>query len=120
VTEEERDVVQNAVENADRFYRLMSNDNATSSSSHESYEDASLAFKSVALVWMETRTTAAAAAGAILAADVAYMTLTWHLTGDLTSAMVAALAVNWVEYHSLHQVVLQKERRVHRQGSMQG
>jgi len=109
ITEEEYEVVQTAVDNADRYYRVMSMDMRNRG---EDAERAALAFKCVSQAYLETRSDASLVAGAISFLDVMYLGALWYLTGDLAAPAVAALAANWVDYHNLHQAVQQKEEKL--------
>lgn len=101
VSEEEYSLVNSAVNNADRYYRVMAMD---STSQVQDAERAALAFKAVAVAWMQSKEAASQLAGFISFVDVVFLGVVWHATGDLTSAAVASLLVNGVDYYYLHRL----------------
>lgn len=111
VSEEELEVVQTAVSNADRYYRLMAVDLR---SSVADAQRAALAFKAVAAAWLASRQAAANTAGIVSLLDVFCLGGIWYLTHDLTAPAVGALLVNSVDCYNCYQQVSTKERRVAR------
>eukprot|EP00798_Chlamydomonas_sp_ICE-L_P016721 gene16721-22988_t len=102
---DEEEVIETAVQNADRFYRVMINNSA------EAKSDAS-AFKAVAQAFLETKKEVAMLGSAFTALDVfALEACGEYATGNLAAPAAFALATNWVEYYSLHDIVLEKERK---------
>ncbi|GBF97227.1 hypothetical protein Rsub_10088 [Raphidocelis subcapitata] len=100
VTDEEQlEVVRDAVQNADRYYRLTS---MQVGSTADDATRASRAFKAVAVSWMEASEDASALAGAVTFVDVVMVSAIWYATGDLAAPAAAALAVAAVDYHHLH------------------
>jgi len=93
---------------ADRFYRLMASGSPPGA---PSADERSLAFKAVACAWYEVREEAAGVAGALLAAQVVYVSLLWRFTGDLTAPVVAALAAGATDYWHKWQIVAGRGRR---------
>jgi hypothetical protein len=96
--EAEAEVVRDAVQSADRFYRLTAMEVGSSA---DDAARAATAFKAVAVSWMEAREDACALAGAITFVDVIWISAIWYLTSDLSGAAVAALLVSAVDYHHL-------------------
>jgi hypothetical protein len=88
---EEYDVIKDALDNADRFYKVMAGPGENNESSKE-------AFKNVALLWLARRQVAARFAGAVSSFEIFYLGLLWFETGDLTAPMIAALALNAVDF----------------------
>lgn len=94
--EEEVEVVDTALENADRFYRLMALDHRGSA---EDAAQAAKAFRAVVMAWRSTRDDACRLAATFGAFDILSYSLIWHGTHDLTAALVAAMAIRAVDYH---------------------
>lgn len=90
-TEEEYDVIKDALDNAERYYRVMAGP-------EENTVDAEDAFKKVALLWLARRQVAARFAAAVSSFEVFYLGLLWFETGDLTASLVAAFALNAVDF----------------------
>lgn len=88
---EEYDVIKDALENADRYYKVMAGP-------EENNEDSKEAFKNVALLWLARRQVAARFAGAVSSFEIFYLGLLWLETGDLMAPMIAALALNAVDF----------------------
>lgn len=88
---EEYDVIKDALDNADRYYKVMAGPGENNESSKE-------AFKNVALLWLARRQVAARFAGAVSSFEIFYLGLLWLETGDLTAPMIAALALNSVDF----------------------
>eukprot|EP00955_Chlamydomonas_euryale_P043290 352550-Chlamydomonas_euryale.AAC.9 len=111
VTEEEEDVVTDAVDNADRFYRLRTSEErgAGTASSDEDGAEAATAFRAVALVYLESRNQASALARTVSFCDVFLQGLLWYATGNLAAPAIVALAVNYVDYFHMHGAVRAKE-----------
>jgi hypothetical protein len=97
--EAEVDVVRDAVQNADRFYRLTAMEVGSSA---DDAARAATAFKAVAVSWMEAREDACAVAGAIAFVDVVWVSAIWYLTSDLAAAAAAALSISAVDYGHLY------------------
>lgn len=101
LSEEEYEVVQTAVDNSDRYYRLVAMDVKARGADADR---ASLAFKCVAQVYLETRSDASLLAGAITFMDVLFLGALWYSAGmSMAAPAVAALAMNSVDYYYLHQ-----------------
>ena len=88
---EEYDVIKDALDNADRYYKVMAGPGENNEGSRE-------AFKNVALLWLARRQVAARFAAAVSSFEIFYLGLLWLETGDLTAPMVAALALNAVDF----------------------
>lgn len=101
VSIEEYEVVQEALENADRFYRLTA---VGLDSSPADAERAAEAFRSVALLWMARNQVATRASGLIGAAEIFYLGALWQLTGDLAAPMVAALGSAAVDFANIRRL----------------
>jgi len=134
VSEHEYEVVAAAMDNADRYYRVMSVEAgpsaaaAASAASSSSASDggsgtgsgggaadsarAALAFRSVAQTWMDTRHEASIAAAATCFTDVMLLGGLWYAAGNLAAPLVAAFAINAVDYHKMHAAVLRREAKV--------
>lgn len=93
-TEEEYDVIKDALDNADRYYRVMTGPG-------EDTMDAEDAFRKVALLWLARRQVAARFAAAISSFEVFYLGLLWFETGDLMAPLVAAFALNAVDFANI-------------------
>lgn len=103
--EDEYEVIQTAMENADRYYRVMAMDVRNRGADADR---AALAFKCVAQVWLETRSDASLLAAVLVFADVMYLGGLWYFTGNLAAPVVAALTSSYVDYHYLHEAVEEK------------
>eukprot|EP00889_Picochlorum_renovo_P000895 jgi/Picre1/27925/NNA_000887.t1 len=93
-TEEEYDVIKDALDNADRYYRVMTGPG-------EDTMDAEDAFRKVALLWLARRQVAARFAAAVSSFEVFYLGLLWFETGDLMAPLVAAFAFNAVDFANI-------------------
>jgi hypothetical protein len=88
---EEYDVIRDALENADRYYKVMAGPGENNARSEE-------AFKNVSLMWLARRQVGARFAGALSSFEIFYLGLLWLETGDLAAPLVAALALNAVDF----------------------
>jgi hypothetical protein len=88
---EEYDVIKEALENADRYYKVMAGPGENNRTSEE-------AFKNVSLMWLARRQVAARFAGALSSFEIFYLGLLWFETGDLAAPLVAAMALNGVDF----------------------
>lgn len=94
---------------ADRYYGLVA---SGAPAGAPSAEQRALAFKAVAAAWYEVKEETAGVAGAMLAAEVVYVSLVWRFTGDLTAAAVAVLAAGATDYwHKWRRVAGRAPRR---------
>ncbi|GFH08612.1 uncharacterized protein HaLaN_03599, partial [Haematococcus lacustris] len=109
VTDSEFEVVQQALGNSDRYYRVMATDINTRPNSAQR---ASLAFRSVVAAWLSSRNDAALAACGLCFVDVLFLGGLWRASGDLTAPVVAAVLINAVDYWNAHQAVLKREAKV--------
>lgn len=109
VSDSEYEVVQTAVDNSDRYYRLMAMD---MSHRETNAARAALAFQSVAEAWLDARNDAALAAMGLCALDVMAMGALWYGTGDLAAPAAAALALNGIDAWHLHEAVMRKEAQI--------
>jgi hypothetical protein len=88
---EEYDVIKDALENADRYYKVMAGPGENNETSEE-------AFKQVSLMWLARRQVAARFAGALSSFEIFYLGMLWLETGDLAAPLVAAIAMNGVDF----------------------
>ncbi|KAL4440328.1 hypothetical protein ABPG75_003329 [Micractinium tetrahymenae] len=95
VSLEEYEVVRDAVDNADRYYRLMSMNRDTTPADAER---AANAFRAVALTWMARNQVAVRFAAALGALEVVYLGVLWQVTGDLSAPLVAAMGASAVDF----------------------
>ena len=97
-----QDIVVTAMDNADRYYRVMSNGvNATA----KDPEDAAKAFKAVASQWLQQRQQACTLLAVVTAGEVIFMGLLWRLTDDMAAPMAAATMMTAVEYAFVKKLV---------------
>jgi hypothetical protein len=101
VSIEEYEVVEEALENADRFYRLTA---VGPNSSPAEAQRAAEAFRSVALLWLARNQVATRAAGILGAAEIFYLGVLWQCTGDLAAPMVAALGSAAVDFANIRRL----------------
>ncbi|EFN54080.1 hypothetical protein CHLNCDRAFT_136198 [Chlorella variabilis] len=95
VTLEEYEVVRNALENADRYYRLTAMDRDSTPADAQRAADA---FKNVAFTWIARNQVAVRFAAGLGALEVIYLGVLWQQTGDLAAPMVAALGAAAVDF----------------------
>lgn len=96
-------VIQAAVDNSDRYYRLTT---MSVGSRQEDAEHAALAFRCVSQVYLETRGDAALLAGAFTFLEVLFLGGLWYLAGmNVAAPAAAAMAIASVDYYHLHQAV---------------
>lgn len=95
VSLEEYEVVRDAVDNADRYYRLMAMNRDTTPADAER---AAAAFRAVALTWMARNQVAVRFAAALGALEVIYLGVLWQVTGDLSAPLVAAIGAAAVDF----------------------
>lgn len=92
---EEFETVKGALDNAERYYRVVGrgrDDGAAESAASER------AFRAVAVTWLARKGVAARFAGAVAAAEVLYLGALWQATGDLAAPLAAALASGAVDF----------------------
>ncbi|DBB17711.1 hypothetical protein WJX82_007257 [Trebouxia sp. C0006] len=94
-TQEEYEVVATAMENADRYYRVMTNG---VSGTAKDPDNAAKAFKAVASQWLQQRQQACTVLAALTAAEVLFLGLLWRMTGDMAAPLTAAMMMTSVEY----------------------
>jgi hypothetical protein len=102
VTLEEYEVVRNALENADRYYRVMAMDRDSTPADARRAADA---FRTVALTWMARNQVAVRFAAALGALEVIFLGVLWQQTGDLAAPMVAALGAAAVDFAHIRRFV---------------
>lgn len=94
VTQEEHEVVATAMQNADRYYRVMTNSmNGTT----KDPDNAAKAFKAVASQWLQQRQQACTVLAVLTAGEVLFLGLLWRLTGDMAAPLTAATMMTAVE-----------------------
>mmetsp|Transcript_8382 Transcript_8382/g.22378 ORF Transcript_8382/g.22378 Transcript_8382/m.22378 type:complete len:422 (+) Transcript_8382:46-1311(+) len=108
VTEQEFNVVTAAVENADRYYRVMATGVYRRAADAEY---AARAFRAVAQAWFEMRAEACVAAASVCALDVMALGGMWYGTHSLLAPAAAALAINSVDYFNFHAIIRQREMK---------
>ncbi len=90
-----QEVVATAMDNADRYYRVMTNGvNGTG----KDPDNAAKAFKAVASQWLQQRQQACTVLAVLTAAEVSFLGLLWRLTGDMAAPLTAAMMMTAVEY----------------------
>ncbi|GAX80744.1 hypothetical protein CEUSTIGMA_g8179.t1 [Chlamydomonas eustigma] len=111
---EEFEVVNAAVDNADRYYRVTAMD---MTSRGTDAEHAAAAFKAVAKVYLMTRSKLSVVAGALCFIDVTYLGALWFLSGNLAVPLVVALTANWVDVNYLYESLYVKDKVAKGSGS---
>lgn len=103
--EEEEEIIRNAVENSERYYRLMGlNSNSVTGLQFTSQADATesaLAFQAVAAAWLSQKKLAARWDAALGAFEILYLGLLWQWTGDLAAPLLAAIASAAVDFGAI-------------------
>ncbi|KAK9813148.1 hypothetical protein WJX72_009864 [[Myrmecia] bisecta] len=100
VSGEEYAVVEAAMRNADRYYRLMSGP-------HQDDADKScIAFKSVAATWLNRKKVAGSFTAVLTAFEVVFLGILWRETGDLAAPLTAAMLSYSVDFAQLHKSML--------------
>jgi hypothetical protein len=95
VTSEEFDCVRDALDNAERYYKVMAQGNDCGGGEPAAAE---AAFRAVAVTWVARRTIAARFAACASALEVLYLGALWQHTGDLAAPLAAALASAAVDF----------------------
>lgn len=106
---EEYEVVKDAIENSDRFYKTIGLTGNAPVMSHASSAKAASAFRAVALTWLARKQVAARFAAFVSALEVLYLGLLWKHTGDLASPMIAALASSAVDLGNVYNKVVPRK-----------
>lgn len=100
--EQEELIIKDALDNADRYYRLMGvNANSPSGPSPATEEEAlraAEAFKAVAVTWLTRKSLAARWDAALASLEVMYLGCLWQITGDLAAPLTAAIASAAVDF----------------------
>jgi hypothetical protein len=109
VTYEEYEVVSNAIQNADRYYKVMAVD--SSSNSPQTPDSAAQAFKAVAFTWLVNRQQACTILALLTAFEVAFQGFLWRLTGDMAAPIAAALMMTAVDLSFVKQLLRQQSRQ---------
>lgn len=124
----EVDLIQEAVDNADRYYRVMavqpsvsprgpttmnperSTSGATAgpSAALPSADENAAAFKSVATTWIKRGQDASKISGMLTALEVIYLGVMWRLTEDMASALVAGFFVQGIDFFFIRRVLAGK------------
>ncbi len=72
------------MENADRYYRVMTNG---VSGTAKDPDNAAKAFKAVASQWLQQRQQACTVLAVLTAAEVLFLGLLWRMTGDMMTSV---------------------------------
>eukprot|EP00803_Ostreobium_quekettii_P004933 evm.model.scf_3101.2 EVM.evm.TU.scf_3101.2 scf_3101:12162-15715(-) len=94
-TPEERNAVMSAINNADRYYKVVSMSGVVPGARDSTLN--SEAFKFVAQKWLQRNNLTSVLAGALGIADMLYLGVLWQLTGNLVTPMVVALVSSSIE-----------------------
>ena len=93
---EETDTIRDALDNADRFYRLVVG--VDKDMSPKEAENNANAFRVVALTWMARRNLAAKAAANLCFLEVLFLGGLWQWTDDFAASLVAGIALAAVDF----------------------
>lgn len=93
---DEEEIVSTARKNADRYYQLMT---------PEAPDKYATAFKAVADAWQGQQHEANKLGSRLLAAQILYLGLVWHATGDLAAPTATALAASCVDTWEIYSSV---------------
>ncbi|CAG9460931.1 unnamed protein product [Pedinophyceae sp. YPF-701] len=96
ISEEQKQTVDDALENADRYYRLMW---MQPGRTQEDAQDARRAFEYVARTYVDTWQEASRLSAMLAAGEVIYLGLLWRATGDLWAPFVAAMLPHMVDFY---------------------
>jgi hypothetical protein len=94
-TEEEFDTVKGALDNAERYYRVVGRGRDDGEAESAAAERA---FRAVAVTWLARKGVAARFAAAVAAGEVLFLGALWQATGDLAAPLAAALASGAVDF----------------------
>lgn len=94
ISDDEASIVEDAMENADRYYRVV----AMSDETNGDPRMHAVAFKAVAQDWFSQNQAAALLSGVLGFFDILYLGVLWQFTGDLTAPAVVAYLVSAVDY----------------------
>ena len=94
-SEEEYDLVKDAIDNSDRFYKIMGQ--GIDSGAAEAAASAA-AFRAVAVTWLARRQVAARFGAVMTVVEVVFLGSLWHVTDDLAAPLVAGLAAAGVDF----------------------
>ena len=90
-----QEIVASAMENADRYYKVMAN---SADGTGKDPESAAEAFKAVASQWLQQRLQACMVLAVLTAGEVSFLGLLWRLTDDMAAPLAAAMMLTAVEY----------------------
>lgn len=99
--------IRDALDNSDRYYRVMA---MGKGSSQSDATEAAEAFRTVALTWLARKRVAARLAAVLAGCEIAYLGLLWLNVDDLTAPVVAALIAGAVEFAFMRQRIEKKQR----------
>lgn len=102
VSRREVDAIQEAMVNADRYYRLMATGPGLGPTQ---WRDMSQAFKNVARKYLEAMESAAQLSGMLTAGEVIYLGLLWQATGDLWAPFAASMMVLGVDIAQMRRII---------------
>lgn len=88
------------MENADRYYKVMTNSTASRDS-----DSAAQAFKAVASQWLQQRQQACLVLAVLTAGEVSFLGLLWRVTDDMAAPLAAAMMLTAVEYAFIKKVI---------------
>ncbi|KAL3140555.1 hypothetical protein ABBQ32_005134 [Trebouxia sp. C0010 RCD-2024] len=100
VSQQEYEIVASAMENADRYYKVMTNSTASRDS-----DSAAQAFKAVASQWLQQRQQACLVLAVLTAGEVSFLGLLWRVTDDMAAPLAAAMMLTAVEYAFIKKVI---------------
>lgn len=89
-----QEVVATAMQNADRYYRVMT---SSMNGTTKDPDNAAKAFKAVASQWLQQRQQACTVLAVLTAGEVLFLGLLWRLTGDMAAPLTAATMMTAVE-----------------------
>ncbi|GAB4814131.1 hypothetical protein N2152v2_001177 [Parachlorella kessleri] len=108
MTLEEYDMVKGALDNADRYYKVMTMSRDSKSGDAQRAADA---FRTVALTWMARSQLVSQLAAGLAVVEVVYLGMLWQETGDLAAPLVAALAASSVDFAHIRRSISLPKRK---------
>lgn len=98
-------VLDEACDNADKYYRVTS---TSQSGQEQEAKRASEAFKLVCEAYVDVKTESALVAGLFTGLETAYITAVWFMTGNLAAALSAFYLISLVDYQNYHELATNK------------
>ena len=90
-----QEVVATAMDNADRFYKVMTN---RADDAFKDPDSAAEAFKVVASQWLQQRSQASLLLATLTAGEVLFLGVLWRLSNDMAAPLAASIMMTAVDF----------------------